>query len=153
IDTLVALTRLDGDVSASSPVSSSVAPFSVERLVLPRRLAAPADPAAEVLVAGEPGERAWWWFVPDRELRLRRPEWQVSGRRDGDDLVLTMTADSVVRDLVVQADRIDPAATVDRQLVGFLPGEPQDIRLGGVRSADAATLLAACWNVADLVTR
>ncbi len=152
IDTVASRTRFDGEVSSSAPVSLSVAPFSVEPMVLPRRLATPTDPNAEVLVAGDPDERAWWWFLPDRELRLRRPEWRVSERRDGDDLVLTITADTVVRDLVVQADRIDPAASVDRQLVTFLPGEPQDIRLSGAGPADAARLLAESWNVADLVT-
>lgn len=145
------LVRFDGAVAASVPVVLSVPPFSAGRAVLPRDVSAPSDPAGSVLVAGGPDERAWWWFLPDRELRLRRPRWQVAERREGDDLVVALTADTVVRDLVVQADRIAPAATADRQLVGFLPGEPQEIRLVGAGAAGAADLLAAAWTVADLL--
>jgi hypothetical protein len=61
----------------------------------------------------------------------------------------------VVRELTVSPDRIAAEATIDRQLVDLLPGEPADLRVRGLGpDADAvvAALLRppACWHTAAL---
>ena len=42
-----------------------------------------------------------------------------------------MTARTFVRDLTLFADRLDPTATVDQQLVTLLPGETVTLRVTG----------------------
>jgi beta-mannosidase len=42
---------------------------------------------------------------------------------------VTVTARTILRDLVLQADRLDPSAEVDRALVTLLPGESTTFRV------------------------
>lgn len=153
IDTSAERRRFDGSVIASTPVALAVGAHSSASFVLPSDVAQPDDPSDEVLVVGAQADRAWWWFAPDRELTLRQPNWHVSHVIDGDDLVLALTTDTVVRDLAIYPERISSTGRTDRQLVCLLPGETEKIRLSGVSAADLPALLAqpACWSVADVI--
>jgi beta-mannosidase len=60
-----------------------------------------------------------WFFAPDKELSYPRPEFDAdwsSGR-------LKIRAKSMLRDICIFADRLDPRATVSEQLVTLVAGE------------------------------
>jgi beta-mannosidase len=56
-----------------------------------------------------------------------------------------VTAGTVVRDLLLQADRLDPAARADHGLVTLLPGERVTIGVRGWENPDAAAARAALY--------
>jgi beta-mannosidase len=154
IETEVVRQRLDGDRYAVEPV----------RLVVPaggraaQRIGAPVatadDPTNEVLTVGDALERAWWGSTSTGTCRCRGPHWTGHGGpgRIPDELVLTVVADRVVRELTIYPERIRPDATIDRQLVDLLPGEPTELRARGLGADAVAALLhpPMCWHAARL---
>ncbi|GGW38809.1 hypothetical protein GCM10010340_15750 [Streptomyces griseoloalbus] len=58
-----------------------------------------------------------------------------------------MTARTLVRDLLLQADRLDPDARADRGLVTLLPGEEVTIGVRGWKTADPDTARSALYCV------
>ncbi|GAA1743042.1 glycoside hydrolase family 2 protein [Luedemannella helvata] len=132
---------LSGEPLATHVASVRVAPRSVRLVPVPERLAHADDPARELLVVtcGQ-WRRALWFFAVDRDIDYPAPDLvtQVSPAEGG--VRVTVTARSLVRDLVLQADRVHPAATVDDALITLLPGESARLRVSGVSVADAAAL-------------
>jgi beta-mannosidase len=157
VDTHARRVGFDGTVVASMPVELTVAPRSSTSVVLSPEVAAAHEPTGEVLVVGDGDDRAWWWFAPDRQLRLTPPRLDVSatpatiGTTPG--VELRIVSDVVVRELTIYPERLVPAATVSHQLLDLLPGEPVTIEVAGVSEAEVSPLLAPprCWSVADLV--
>jgi beta-mannosidase len=90
---------------------------------LPSELAAPDDVSGELLVVTAGDLRTCWTWARDRELTGRPARWhaRVVGTDGG--VAVEVTAKALVRDLCLFADRIDPDADVDSQLVTLLPGE------------------------------
>ena len=68
---------------------------------------------------------------------------------DAEGAEVRITARTLIRDLLLQADRLDPNATADRGLVTLLPGEQVTITVRGWKNPEAAALAAALFNVAD----
>lgn len=79
--------------------------------------------------------------VPDREIPYPPPEFEV-GVTPG---AVTVTAHTLVRDLLLQADRLGPEARADRGLVTLLPGERVTIGVEGWETPDAAAARAALY--------
>lgn len=140
----------DGSVLAEAPIDTIVAPRCTTTSLLPPNVADPLQRQCEVLTVGSGDARAWWWYDHDRALDLVTPHLTTEVRPDGDDLVMTITTDAVVRDLVIYPERVHPSATVDHQLVDLLPGESAAFRLSGVTidDVDALTRPPARWHVA-----
>jgi beta-mannosidase len=116
--------RFDGRVLASAALSLSVTARGTRAHELPAEVITPQNPASEVLlVQGEDGMRALWWFAEDRDAALGPGELstQVSSV-DGGYRVEVM-ARSLVKDLVLLTDKVAPDAEVDTQLVTLLQGE------------------------------
>jgi beta-mannosidase len=112
----------DGTVRAEGATVLSAAPRSCVRLEMPRpELASPDDPTGELLVARGATVRDVWFFDVDRNLRY--PQADVTAELSDDGAELTLTAGTLVRDLAVFADRLDPSATVSDQLITLLPGD------------------------------
>ncbi|BAJ26949.1 hypothetical protein KSE_11150 [Kitasatospora setae KM-6054] len=63
--------------------------------------------------------------------------------RGGAEVDVVVTARTLVRDLLVQADRIDPAATADRGLTTLLPGERAVIRIRGLAATPSGAWVRA----------
>jgi len=84
----------------------------------------PDDPTREVLLADANGQRAWWFFAEDKDIAYPPAEYEaiVEPTTDGGQRV-TVTAHTILRDVVLYPDRLDPAAEVDDALVTLLPGE------------------------------
>ena len=82
-------------------------------MTLPLDLAAPADPAAEVLVADAGGERAWWFYAEDKDITWPPPSTTPGSSRTATETRVTVTAQNLLRDLTLQPDRLHPDAEVD----------------------------------------
>jgi len=134
----------DGGPLATHPVEVDLPAGSASTVALPGEVATPADPTAELLVADVDGGRATWFFAADRDLAYPRPDYDVSITGDviGDvaGVRVEVTARTLVRDLALFPDRLDPAATVDDVLVTLLPGESATFVVSAPRPLDPAAL-------------
>ncbi|MEN0129069.1 MAG: glycoside hydrolase family 2 TIM barrel-domain containing protein [Brevundimonas sp.] len=115
--------QLDGTLLASVSLTVEVPPRSVVLLDLPDDVRVPADASGEVLVAALDDARAVHTWVEEIELRLDVAPFRTQVEAVDDGYVVTVTASSLVRDLTLHVDRLDPAATVDAALVTLPAGE------------------------------
>jgi beta-mannosidase len=121
---LVERRGFDGRVLASAAVPLSAAARGTSSLELPAEVATPQDPASEVLlVHAEDAARALWWFAEDRDAALGPAGFSASMSAVDGGYRVDVTATSLVKDLVLLADKVAPDAEVDIQLVTLLPGE------------------------------
>jgi beta-mannosidase len=92
-------------------------------------VARPGDRGRELVRASFHHGAAHWFFAPDKELSYPQPafdaEW-VDGK-------LTIRAKTLMRDVCVFVDRLDPDATVGEQLVTLLPRESFTFEIGSER--------------------
>ncbi|QCR52519.1 beta-mannosidase [Brachybacterium sp. SGAir0954] len=153
---------VDGTVLASAALEAEVAPRSTGLLPLPEALVSPADPALEALVLelevpGAEVLRALHWFAEDKDLQLDPDALSVSARRRGDGVALTLSAHSLVRDVVIVADRVHPGAVADRQMIDLLPGEAVTVQVSAPEGVelDPEAFLAerVVRHVGELVAR
>ncbi len=135
---------LAGERLAGHEASVRVPARSVRLVAVPERLAHPDDPARELLeVACDQGRRSLWFFAEDRDIDYPAPDLVTHVSPAPGGVIVTVTARTLVRDLVVQADRVHPAATADDALITLLPGETTRLRVSAVGVADAAALTSA----------
>ena len=116
--------EFDGTEKACQSATLDVPPRS--RLPMPIRAdsVAQADNAArECIVATADDARAFWYFGADKTLAYPTPEFDADLAEAAGGYALTIKAKSFLRDLCVFADRLDPDASIDDQLVTLLPGE------------------------------
>ena len=114
----------DGTSMAEATVALDVPARGVATLPIGAELATPTDPAAQALTATAPGaQRAWWFFAEDRDTDLAEPRHQVHLHRVEGGYRITVTAQTLLKDVAVLADRLAPDAVVDDMLVTLLPGE------------------------------
>ncbi|MCK2216332.1 glycoside hydrolase family 2 protein [Actinomadura sp. ATCC 31491] len=125
--------RADGTVLAGERVPFEVPPRSVA--LLPLTVAEFKEAHEELLVADADGLRDVVLGRPDKEFAYPPARFGLRLGAAGGTLKVVITAHAFVRDLLLQADRLGPAATADRGLVTLLPGESVTIT---VRGADAA---------------
>ncbi|MEV5844638.1 glycoside hydrolase family 2 protein [Streptomyces sp. NPDC051985] len=103
----------------------------------------PEGPAEFLVADARGGLRALYFPAPDREIPYPKPEFEVTVAPGA----VTVTARTLVRDLLLQADRLDPAARADRGLVTLLPGERVTIGVSGWETPDVAAARAALYCV------
>jgi beta-mannosidase len=77
----------------------------------------------ELLVVALGKERALWFFAEYRDSRLSSPRLHTDVVPVDGGYRLTVTAENLVRDVAVLADKVHPGASVDDMLVTLLPGE------------------------------
>ncbi|WEH12953.1 glycoside hydrolase family 2 protein [Streptomyces sp. VNUA24] len=140
-------TAADGTVTARVPLTVEVGARDAVRTPLPADL---VGLDGEFLVADVDGLRAVHFPVPDREFPYVRPAFDVRvepvpGAADTVDVVVS--ACTLVRDLLLQPDRLAPDAVSDTGLVTLLPGEESRIRVGGWAEPDAGQARAAIFCV------
>jgi beta-mannosidase len=124
---------------------------TVADVPVPAELVPGPDCRDELLVADADGLRALWFPVRDKDFGYPVPRWEVAlaDGADAERAEIRITARTLVRDLLLQADRLDPGASADRGLVTLLPGEQVTITVRGWRRPDAKAVAAALFNVAD----
>lgn len=130
---------VDGTVIGEADVEFRAGRRAVAEVSVPREL----DPVGpkEFLVADADGLRAVHFPVADREIPYPQPEFDVSVAPGA----VTVTAHTLVRDLLLQADRLDPAARADRGLVTLLPGERVTIGVSGWKTPDPDAARSALY--------
>ncbi|MFI8191682.1 glycoside hydrolase family 2 protein [Streptomyces sp. NPDC085946] len=150
----------DGTVLAQAEIVLKAAARSVALERLPESVTRFGDVREEFLVAdtwGSPrssgagsggGLRAVHFACADREFAYPAASYDVRVSADGDNGVLvTATADGLVRDLLLQADRLDAHARTDHGRVTLLPGESMTWRVTGWPQPDAEAARAALYSV------
>lgn len=130
---------VQGAVVAEAAVGFRAGRRAVVSVAVPPELG-PAGPK-EFLVADADGLRALWFPVPDREVPCPQPEFDVAVAPGA----VTVTARTLVRELLLQADRLGPAARADRGLVTLLPGERVTIEVRGWDDPDPDAARAALY--------
>ncbi|WP_406006224.1 glycoside hydrolase family 2 protein [Streptomyces sp. NBC_00637] len=142
---------VEGEVIGAARLELAVAARVVDEVRVPAELE-PTGPK-EFLVADARGStrpdeagsgeglRAVRFPAPDRDIPYPRPRFEVTVEPGS----VTVTALTLVRDLLLQADRLDPGARADRGLVTLLPGERVTIGVEGWETPDAAAARAALY--------
>jgi len=154
----VEVTRLTlaGEPRAKTSIALDVPAYSSVTWPLPADVAVPDEPRAELLLAdpGSAGARAFWFFAEDRDLAYPPAEYDATVEPAPDGVRVRVTARTLLRDLVLAPDRLDPAAEVDEALVTLLPGESTTFTVRSGRALDPSALttrpVLRCVN--DLVT-
>ncbi|MFJ8277418.1 glycoside hydrolase family 2 protein [Streptomyces griseoviridis] len=130
---------VDGTLLGERDVAFRAAGRGVAEVSVPTELT--PEGAKEFLVADADGLRALRFAAPDREIPYPRPEFDVTVAPG----LVTVVARTLVRDLLLQADRLDPAARADRGLVTLLPGEGVTIGVRGWENPDPDAARAALY--------
>lgn len=146
LDSVVRVRRitLAGDVLAEVTLPVHLSDAGVAVVALPESVGVVDDPTNELVVADMDWRRAVWTPAPDKDMRWQPARYRTSfGPVSDDGIELVVEAESLVRDLLVQPDRVSPAGTVDRGFMTLLPGERVSFRLHGVTAADAGALTEA----------
>ncbi|WP_026922358.1 glycoside hydrolase family 2 protein [Glycomyces arizonensis] len=82
----------------------------------------PAD--GEFLVTGRDDiPRATWFTKEDKDMDWPKARWTAETEPVDGGVAVTVTAETVLRDLCLFADRLDPDAHVDKALLTLIPGE------------------------------
>ncbi len=130
---------VEGVVAGEASVGFGAEGRAVARVAVPKELE-PVGPK-EFLVADADGLRAVHFPAPDREVPYPRPEFEVALVPGG----IAVKARTLVRDLLLQADRLHPDARADGGLVTLLPGEEVTIGVRGWETPDAETARSALY--------
>ena len=135
---------LDGAVLAEHDLVLDVPPRTNHTASLPRWLTLPADPAGEMLLAQDrtgSAVRAWWYFAEDVDLALPTPVLRTQVERTPSGYAVNVRADTLVKDLALFPDRLDPDAVVDQGLVTLLRGEEHTFHVRTTRELNLAALV------------
>ncbi|WP_329181870.1 glycoside hydrolase family 2 protein [Streptomyces sp. NBC_01477] len=142
---------VDGAVLAEVRQPFSAAPRTVAEIALPPEVLPAAGSGKELLTVQAGDRRAFWFPVRDKDFDYPAPSWDIDvAVRPGGAAEVTVTARTLLRDLLLQADRLGPAATADRGLTTLLPGESVTITVRGWDrpAPDAAAAALHCVNAA-----
>lgn len=122
----------DGTALRESHVSFNISAGEVRHIAAIDDLIAPTSRPWREIVVVDPIDspeirRATWLYHVDRELHDPPPaftwSWRESGKHDA---VISLTATSFLRDIIIHADRADAKAECDANFVTLLPGESFD---------------------------
>ncbi|MFB7088019.1 glycoside hydrolase family 2 protein [Streptomyces sp. NPDC056296] len=143
--------RADGTEAAKLVLDVTVTARSVHRQGVPRELVPDEQSGKEFLVADCDGLRAVHVPVPDKDFAYPVPRYDVAvespvGGGPGN-VEVVVTAHTLVRDLLLQADRLGPDAVCDTGLRTLLPGERARLRVVGAAEAGANAVRAALYCV------
>jgi beta-mannosidase len=114
--------RPDGTLVHASTLGLEVDAYGVERVPL----------AAADLVVADVGDTRAYWFAGDAP----KPGFTATAEAVPGGYRVVVTAGTVVRDLALFPDRLDPAASVDDALVTLLPGETATFAVTSTASLD-----------------
>ena len=145
-NTRVPVRRVDlsGAVLAQTEIELRIPAREAATTALPPLVATAGDARAELLVAGEGAGRALWFFAEDREIGFPAAAFDAHVEALTAGIRVTVTARTLLRDLTLFPDRVDPEAGVDEALVTLLPGESAAFTVRTGASGVAAG--AAAWT-------
>ncbi|MEV4835643.1 glycoside hydrolase family 2 protein [Nonomuraea sp. NPDC049486] len=137
---LVTRLDLDGKPLAKEVLEVSAEPRSVVRMPLPPSVATPDDPSRELLSVRLGDERTLSFFAEDPAVAFPPAAYDTSVDRVTGGYRVTVTARTILRDLALFPDRLDPAASVDTMLVTLLPGETATFHITSDAALDPSAL-------------
>ncbi|BDI23694.1 glycoside hydrolase family 2 protein [Herbiconiux sp. L3-i23] len=141
----------DGGSLASERMALSVPPRGTARVEVSAPLASPGIGSRELVTAAVGDVRAEWFFADYRHSDLGGAKFDVEVERVADIDRVTVTAITLVRDLTILVDTLDPAATADSALVTLLPGQTATIAVSGGPGFSAGQYRGAIRTAKDLV--
>jgi beta-mannosidase len=112
-----------GDEVASTRIDVSLQPRSASTIEISTELGLPDATESEYLRASVGGESAFWFFAEYRDSDLGDAQLTSSLEVDGRIHRLSVTAGSLVRDLTLLVDKLDPSARANTALVTLESGE------------------------------
>ena len=133
----------EGTVLASHSVAYAADPRVTTTIPIPESVATAGNSERELVVARVGELRGLWFFAEYRDSELGEAILATTAAKTSTGYVVTVTADSLVRDLSLLADKVDPSAVVDDMLVTLLPGESVEFVVRSNLSFDPELLLAA----------
>lgn len=117
--------------------------FTAAELAIPDEVAMAGDPKAEMLVATMHDSTAYFYFAEDLDLALPEPKAEVSVEQHGDGWHVTVRAKTLIKDLCLFVDRLDPDAVIDEALVTLLPGQSHVFSVTGSDPIDPERVASA----------
>ncbi|MCC6680453.1 MAG: glycoside hydrolase family 2 protein [Phycisphaeraceae bacterium] len=133
---------LDGKQFAACKVQFVAQPRTCIRIAdLTDLLGAWDQPIDQLLVADADGQRATWFFQADKQLDYPKADFEHELVRSGDVHQLTIRAKTLMRDVILYADRLDDDAQVSDQVVTLLPGDSFTFTVRSSRNLIAADLI------------
>ena len=126
------VTRQDffGKVKAAQTLRLSAVSGERASSTIDQDVATSEDPAREVLVVtGEDGQRAMWFYAPDKDLALPEHALDLKVEAAGDGYDVAVSASSLQRDVALLADVVDPGASVDEMVFTLLAGESRRLHV------------------------
>ncbi len=129
--------------------------FENTAIEIPAEVATPGEPRREYLRARLGDAEAWWFFEKDMQLQYPQPRFDIESAQASDGIIVTITAQTFLRDICLFADRISPDAEVDDMLVNLAPGEIRSFKIKGVTKeafddADLSAILRTANQIAEL---
>jgi beta-mannosidase len=141
-DLTVMRRALTGERLANDGRAVRVPPRQVLRVALAGPVATPGDPRRELLTAQLGDQRAIRTCAADPAMDYPPAEFTALAEPTAAGTALHLTARTILRELAVFPDRLDPGATVDEQLTTLLPGETVTLHVTHGAGLDPAALLA-----------
>jgi beta-mannosidase len=129
-----------GTPLAKVTMSLEIAAGGTSTVPLPSDVATPEHPDRELLTADPDTGRTTWFFSADHQLAYPEPAYQPTVTPVSGGYTVAVTAHSLIRDLSLFPDRLDPAASVDDQLITLLPGETATFTVRTDHPLDTAAL-------------
>ncbi|MFC4245386.1 glycoside hydrolase family 2 protein [Gryllotalpicola reticulitermitis] len=141
---------LDGRVLAKASLTAVVAARRTLKLELPPDVLAVGDPAGEVIVAAPVAdssgfEVAVWHPAEVVAQALNHDAFEAHAEQTEGGYAVTVTAHTLVRDIFLQVDRVDPQARVDRGLITLPAGESTRFEIVSSARVDPAAFTV--WPV------
>ncbi|MFD4960898.1 glycoside hydrolase family 2 protein [Microbacterium sp. NPDC058389] len=131
-----------GDERGRFAVAVSLAPRETATVALPADVATAADATGELIVAGVDDVRGFWFFAEPRDSSLGTADVEVAAEAAESGTLVTLTARSLVRDLTLLVDKVDPDAVASDALITLLPGESTTLLVRHEGPALAASALS-----------
>ncbi|WP_323743699.1 glycoside hydrolase family 2 protein [Clavibacter phaseoli] len=132
----------DGRTLAEHRQDLAIAARSTATVTIPAGVWTAADATSELLVVDFAGSRALWFYAEYRDSALQAARVTTSVRQTDGATEVTVTAETLVRDLTLLVDKVDPAAVVDDQMVTLLPGESATFRITSPTPLDPDALVS-----------
>ena len=128
---------LAGKTVADATAHASCPPGTRVRIPIPGTVAATESPTTQLLIVDADDRRTIWGWVPDRDLDYLPGSVHVDVSTELSGVEVEVTAHTLVRDLCLFPDRIDPSASVSDMLTTLLPGESRRFYIEGLNDAHA----------------
>jgi len=140
-DGIVRRLDIDGLTLAEQREPIEVAPRSTTTIILEAAVAEPDHPGRELIHVAADLIRGWYFFAEDKDSELRKPALHATASAVSSGYEVHVTAEVLVKDLALLADKVDPEAVVDEQLITLLPGESAVILVRSTATLDPQLLL------------